>query len=85
MPNFCYVKNEFGTCNTDVTYSTKQAVAFGSGNLSAGNVYNTIADAYLYATLGIGDFICVSNVHHYNHTGDYIIYKIGRASCRERV
>lgn len=70
--SYFYVKSSLGTCvNTDGAL-TKQTGAFGSGSLTAGNVYSTLNSAITNGGAGAGDFIMVS-VNHAESTSSTVI------------
>lgn len=63
MTQYCYVKSGLGTRVTATGFTALETGAFGSGNLTAANVYASRATALSSNTLVAGDHILSSDVH----------------------
>ena len=64
MANYFYVKSGLGTRTTDTSFTAAETGAFGSGNLTAANVYPNIMELFDLTTPPRGgDFIYVSSAH----------------------
>ena len=65
MASYFYVKSGFGIRTTDTSFTSPETGAFGSGNLTDANCYDSLDDAYLSVTTPPtdGDFVFLSDIH----------------------
>ena len=64
MANYFYVKSGLGTRTTDTSFTAAETGAFGSGNLTAANVYANLGALDGLTTPPVdGDFVYVSSAH----------------------
>lgn len=75
--SYLYVKSSLGTCVSTAGRLTKQTGAFGSGSLTAGNVYASISSAITNGAVVAGDVVMVSDVHAFVDSGAGIAYTAG--------